>query len=65
MQSTNMKRRAFEDLTNVSSDEDIPLKTEKVNNVLDLMPCLDDKENTNTVELDVSRFQCSSNVIMV
>ena len=57
MQSTNMKRRAFEDLTNVSSDEDIPLKTEKVNNVLDLMPCLDDKENTKPVELDVSRFQ--------
>jgi len=52
-----MKRRAFEDLTNVSSDEDIPLKTEKVNNVLDLMPCLDDKENTKPVELDVSRFQ--------
>ena len=45
------------DLTNVSNDEEIHLKTEKFNSVHDFMPCLGDKENTKPRRIDDNRFQ--------
>ena len=41
--STTTKRKAFVDLTNVSSDEDIPLKSEKTNDAHEVMPYIDEK----------------------
>ena len=55
--SPNIQRKAFVNMTNVSSDEEIPLKTEKFNSVHDFMPCLGDKEHTKAVETDDKRFQ--------
>ena len=55
--TSNNKRKALVDLTNVSSDDDVPLKSEKCNNVLDLMPRLQDKENANPDQNDDTRFQ--------
>ena len=55
--STNVKPKAFMELPNVSSDEEIPLKTETFNSVHDFMPCLGDKEHAKAVEIDDKRFQ--------
>ena len=55
--SSNIKRKAFVDLSNVSSDEDVPLKSDNINNAIDFMPLVDGKENVAIFENKDNRFQ--------
>ena len=55
--SSNIKRKAFVDLSNVSSDEDVPLKSDNINSALDFMPLVDGKENVAIFENKDNRFQ--------
>ena len=55
--SSNMIRKACVDFSDVSSNEDVPLKSDNINNTLDFIPRVHEKENFKIFENKDDRFQ--------
>ena len=51
------KRKPFVDLTNISSDDDEPLKSDDKYNKVDMMPVISNEQTLNVEAADDSRFQ--------